>query len=198
MNGMSVIWISQFGHPDHLQIRRVPKPEPGPDELLIRVRAAALNRADLLQIQGTYPAAPGVPPEIPGIEFAGEIESIGSRVSGWKTSQRVFGLVGGGALAEWITTHASLVVEIPHNLNLAQAAAIPEAFITAHDALWNQAALRPGETVLIHAVGSGVGLAAVQLARALHGIPFGTSRTGEKIEKAREYGLEAGWVAEQQ
>lgn len=126
------------------------------------------------------------------MEFAGEVAEVGSSVRKWKPRQRVFGLIGGGAQAEYVVTHEQLLAEIPANLDWAQAAAVPEVFITAHDALWTQAALRPGETVLIHAVGSGVGLAAVQLARAIQAVPYGTSRTADKIEQAKPLGLEAG------
>lgn len=128
------------------------------------------------------------------MEFAGEIAEVGSGMRAWKVGQRVFGLIGGGAQAEYLITHERLLAEIPANLDWAQAAAVPEVFITAHDALWIQARLRPAETVLINAVGSGVGLAAVQLVRAISAVPFGTSRTPDKIERARPLGLEAGVV----
>ena len=128
------------------------------------------------------------------MEFAGEIAEVGSSVRLWKPGQRVFGLIGGGAQAEYVVTHEHLLAEIPANLDWTQAAAVPEVFITAHDALWTQADLRPGETVLVHAVGSGVGLAAVQLARAIQAVPYGTSRTAGKIEQAKPLGLEAGMV----
>jgi NADPH:quinone reductase-like Zn-dependent oxidoreductase len=132
--------------------------------------------------------------EIPGIEFAGEIAEIGSGVRKWKPGQRVFGLIGGAAHAEYVTTHQELVAEIPETLDWTAAAAVPEAFITAHDALWIQAVLRPGETVLINAVGSGVGLAAVQLVRAMQAIAYGTSRTTAKLDQAKHYGMQDGLV----
>jgi NADPH:quinone reductase-like Zn-dependent oxidoreductase len=172
----------------------VPRPSIAADQVLVKVRSSALNRADLLQRQGRYPAPPGFPQEIPGIEFAGEVAETGPTALMWKPGQRVFGLTGGGAHAEYLVTHERLLAEIPENLSWAEAAAIPEAFITAHDALWKQAGLRPGETVLIHAVGSGVGLAAVQLTRAIRAVPYGTSRTADKIEQARPCGLQAGVV----
>ena len=175
-----------------LEIRDVDRPAISGDHVLVRVRAAGLNRADVLQRQGKYPPPPGYPVEIPGIEFAGEVTEVGSAVRLWKRGQRVFGLLGGAAQAEYICTHERLLAEVPANLDWVQAAAIPEAFITAHDALWRQARLRPGETVLINAVGSGVGLAAVQLARAIQAVPYGTSRTAEKIRQAEDYRLEAG------
>jgi putative PIG3 family NAD(P)H quinone oxidoreductase len=194
MKTMRAVWISRPGGPEVLEIREVPQPEAIADQVLVRVRASALNRADLLQRQGRYPAPPGYPQEIPGLEFAGEVAEVGPQVKQWKVGQRVFGLVGGGGQAEYVVVQERLLGEIPKNLDWAEAAAIPEAFMTAHDALWKQAGLRPGETVLIHSVGSGVGLAATQLVRAVQAVPFGTSRTADKIEKAKKEGLEAGLV----
>lgn len=194
MSTMRAVWISSFGGPEVLEIRQVDRPAINNEQVLVRVRASSLNRADLLQRQGKYPPPPGFPAEIPGIEFAGEIAEIGSSVRLWKPGQRVFGLIGGGAHAEYLATSEYLLTEIPSNLSFEQAAAIPEVFITAHDALWTQAGLRPGETVLIHAVGSGVGLAAVQLCRAIQAVPYGTSRTADKIEQSKPLGLEAGAV----
>lgn len=189
---MKAIWIAKFGGPEGLEVRTAPKPQICADQVLVRVHASALNRADLLQRQGNYPAPAGFPQEIPGMEFAGEVTETGPLVRMWKPGQRVFGLIGGGAQAEYLVTPERLLAEIPPNLNWTEAAAIPEVFITAHDALWKQANLRPGESVLIHAAGSGVGLAAVQLARAIQAVPYGTSRTAEKIEKAKQHGLEDG------
>ena len=194
MTNMKAAWITGFGGPEVLQIRDAPRPQPGREDLLVRVRASALNRADLLQRQGKYPPPAGYPVEIPGIEFAGEIAEIGNAVRQWKPGQRVFGLVSGAAHSEYVVTHQDLVVEIPVNLDWASAAAVPEAFITAHDALWTQVALRPGESVLINAVGSGVGLAAVQLVRAIQAIPYGTSRTASKLDQAKTYGMQDGLV----
>jgi putative PIG3 family NAD(P)H quinone oxidoreductase len=193
-NTMQAVWISAFGGPEVLEIRTVGKPLFNDDHVLVRVRASSLNRADLLQRQGKYPPPPGFPAEIPGMEFAGEVAEVGPSVRLWKPGQRVFGLTGGGAHAEYVITYENLLAEIPANLDWAQAAAVPEVFITAHDALWTQAQLRPGETVLIHAVGSGVGLAAVQLARAIQAVPYGTSRTANKIEQAKPLGLEDGLI----
>ncbi|HLY98855.1 MAG TPA: NAD(P)H-quinone oxidoreductase [Candidatus Angelobacter sp.] len=192
MDSMCAVWISQSGGPEVLQIREVVKPQPGLQEVLIKVRASALNRADLLQRQGKYPAPAGFSQEIPGLEFAGEIAETGTAVRMWKPGQRVFGLLGGAAHADYVVTHERMVAAVPGNLTWEEAAAVPEAFITAHDALWIQAALRPAETVLIHSVGSGVGLAATQLARAIGAVPFGTSRTPEKIAQAKQFGLEDG------
>ncbi len=189
---MKAVVITKPGGPEVLEVREVPTPQPASHEVLVRVHAAGLNRADILQRQGYYPAPPGVPPDIPGLEFAGEVAALGPQVKTWRQGQRVFGIAGGGCQAEHIVAHERMLAEIPANLNWSEAAAVPEVFITAHDALWKQAALAAGETVLIHAVGSGVGLAAVQMARAIGAMPYGTSRTAEKIERARAFGLEDG------
>ncbi|HWY70401.1 MAG TPA: NAD(P)H-quinone oxidoreductase [Terriglobales bacterium] len=186
--------ISRPGGPEVLELRTVPRPQPESTEILVRVRASALNRADLLQRRGHYPAPPGAPTDIPGLEFAGEVEQIGSVVQLWKPGNRVMGLTGGGAHAGYLVAHERAVMEIPRSLTWEQAAAIPEAFITAHDALWIQAALRANEQVLIHAVSSGVGLAALQLTRAMGAIPSGTSRTADKLVRAKEFGLESGFL----
>ena len=191
---MKAAWIASFGGPEVLEIRDVEKPRIDSAQVLVRVRASALNRADLLQRQGKYPPPAGYPVEIPGMELAGEVVEVGRAVRKWKPGQRVFGLVGGAAQAEFVATHEDLLAEIPKAMSWTEAAAIPEAFITAHDALWSQAQLRPGETVLVNAVGSGVGLAAVQLVRVMHAVPFGTSRTADKIDQAKDYGLEKGLV----
>jgi putative PIG3 family NAD(P)H quinone oxidoreductase len=184
--------ITRPGPPEVLEIHDTPTPEPAADQILVRVRASGLNRADLLQREGRYPAPAGAPPDIPGIEFAGEVAALGPAATLWREGQRVFGIAGGGAHAEYILAHERAVAEIPSSLDWIEAAAVPEAFITAHDALFVQAALRPSERVLVHAVGSGVGLAAVQLCRAIGAVPYGTARTASKIDRARELGLEDG------
>ncbi len=188
---MQAAVISRPGGPEVLEVREVPRPVPGTGEVLVRVRASALNRADLLQRQGRYPAPPGAPADIPGLEFAGEVAEPGAGAGRWRPGQRVFGLTAGGGHAQFIVAHEQTLAEIPANLSWTQAAAIPEAFITAQDALV-QAGLRAGESLLIHAVGSGVGLAAVQLARAWEAVPYGTSRTPDKIARAQEFGLAEG------
>jgi len=154
------------------------------------VRAAGLNRADILQRRGRYPAPEGAPQDIPGLEFAGEIEQAGGDARKFHVGQRVFGITAGGAQAEYVVVPETTLFEIPSNLDWAKAAAVPEVFITAHDALFTQARLQMGERVLVHAAGSGVGLAAIQLARACGATTFGTSRTPEKLERARGYGLD--------
>ena len=189
---MQATIITRPGGPEVLEIHDVEMPEPAGEQVRVRVHASGINRADLLQRAGGYPAPPGSPPNIPGLEFAGEVDAVGPRVRTWKPGQRVMGLVGGGAQAEYVLSHEGLLVEIPQNLNFVQAAGIPEVFMTAHDALFTQASLQMGERVLIHAVGSGVGTAAIQLAREAEAMTFGTSRTPRKLELARDLGLDVG------
>lgn len=189
---MRAVRIATHGGVEGLEIAEVAPPGPVvADRVLVRVRAAGLNRADILQRKGRYPAPPGAPADIPGLEFAGEVAETGPDVAGWEPGHRVFGITAGGAQAEYLIAPPATLARVPENLGWSEAAAIPEAFITAHDALFTQASLEMGERVLVHAAGSGVGLAAVQLARAAGAIPFGTSRTLDKLERAREYGLEA-------
>ena len=192
---MRAVVITAPGGVEVLELRDVPQPSPSHGQVLVRVHATALNRADILQREGRYPAPADAPADIPGMEFAGEVAELGTGVARWKIGQRVFGIVGGGAYAEHLVTHERLLAEIPERLSYTEAAAVPEAFITAHDALVTQAQLRASEAVLIHAVASGVGLAAVQLTRALGAIPFGTARGKGKLERARDYGLQDGWAA---
>ena len=189
---MKAVIIIRPGGPEVLEIQNVETPETLGDYVRVRVRAAGLNRADLLQRAGGYPAPAGSPSNIPGLEFAGEVDAVGSLVRAWKPGQRVMGLAGGGAQAEYILAHEGLLVEIPENLDFVQAAGIPEVFITAHDALFTQAGLQMGERLLVHAAGSGVGTAAIQLAHAAGATTFGTSRTPAKLEQARPLGLDVG------
>lgn len=190
---MKAVVIAGKGGPEVLEVREIPTPAPGGEQVRIRVRACGLNRADLLQARGLYPAPPGAPADVPGLEFAGEVEALGPAAVGQvEVGDRVFGIVAGGAQAECLITHPRLLVKIPPELDFEAAAAVPEAFITAHDALTTRGGLAPGERVLIHAAGSGVGTAAVQIARAMGCFVLGTSRTAEKLERAKELGLDAG------
>ncbi|TMC23955.1 MAG: NAD(P)H-quinone oxidoreductase [Chloroflexi bacterium] len=189
---MRAVVITRPGGPEVLEVQEVETPEPIGDYVRVRVRASGVNRADLLQRAGAYPAPPGSPSNIPGLEFAGEVDAVGPLVRMWKPGQRVMGLVGGGGQAQYILVHEGLLVEIPENLDFVQAAGVPEVFMTAHDGLFTQAGLQMGERVLIHAAGSGVGTAAIQLAHATGATTFGTSRTPGKLEKARQLGLDFG------
>ncbi|TMB81083.1 MAG: NAD(P)H-quinone oxidoreductase [Chloroflexi bacterium] len=158
---MRAVVITRPGGPEVLEVQEVETPEPIGDYVRVRVRASGVNRADLLQRAGAYPAPPGSPSNIPGLEFAGEVDAVGPLVRMWKPGQRVMGLVGGGGQAQYILVHEGLLVEIPENL-------------------------------LIHAAGSGVGTAAIQLAHATGATTFGTSRTPGKLERARQLGLDFG------
>ncbi|MBE3558772.1 MAG: NAD(P)H-quinone oxidoreductase [Ktedonobacteraceae bacterium] len=193
---MQAVVITGVGGPEVLAIREVEMPQPVGDQVRVRVHAAGLNRSDLSQRRGNYPAPPGEPSDIPGLEFAGEVDAVGPLVRRWQPGQRVMGIVGGGGQAEYLLTREDLLVEIPANLNYVQAAAIPEVFMTAHDALFTQGGLQMGERVLIHAVGSGVGTAAVQLAHAAGATVFGTSRTPAKLERAKQLGLDVGLASQ--
>lgn len=192
---MRAIVITQPGGPEVLALREVPTPEPGRGEVRVRLRATAVNRADLLQRIGVYPAPPDVPADIPGLELAGEIDAVGEGVTEWRIGDRVLGLAGGGTYAEQLVVHARAVARIPDGISFRDAAAIPEAFITAWDAMVTQGRLAAGEAVLIHAVGSGVGTAAVQLGRAVSARVIGTARTEDKLARARALGLDEGVLA---
>ena len=188
---MKAIVITGVGGPEVLELREVATPEPRGDQIRVRVRACGVNRADLLQTGGYYPAPAGVPSDIPGLEYAGEVDALGPDVIGpLKVGDRVFGIVAGGAQAEYLVTHERLAVPIPADLDFVAAAAVPEVFLTAHDALITLGRLGPGEPVLIQAVGSGVGTAAAQVAHAMGCTVFGTSRTADKLERARSLGLD--------
>jgi putative PIG3 family NAD(P)H quinone oxidoreductase len=162
----------------------------------VRIHATAVNRADLLQRLGMYPAPPGSPRDIPGIEIAGEVDAVGENVSEWKVGDRVFGIVGGGGYAEAIAVPARTLARIPHGMSFTDAGAVPEAFLTAWDGMVDQGRLAAGETVLVHAAGSGVGTAAVQIARAIGARSIGTARTRAKLDRARELGLDEGIVVD--
>jgi putative PIG3 family NAD(P)H quinone oxidoreductase len=189
---MRAVIYEGAGGPEVITIGEVPKPEVQKDHIRVRVHAAGLNRADLIQRRGHYPAPHGWPANIPGLEYAGEVEAIRPGVTRWKVGDRVMGLVGGGAQAEFVVVHQYEVLPIPRSLSYAEAAAIPEAFLTAYDALVTRARLQARERVLVHAVGSGVGSAATQIAKHLGGMVLGTSRSGDKIARALVYGLDIG------
>jgi NADPH:quinone reductase len=194
-NFMKAVYVKEFGGIENLEIREIGNPpQPTGNEVLVSVKASALNRADILQRKGLYPAPKGYPSEILGLEFAGEVAQIGKNVKNFAIGDRVFGITSGGAQAEFLLSDKSLLVEIPNNLSFTEAAAIPEAFITAHDAIFTLGKLKKGETLLIHAVGSGVGLAALQLAKAKKIKVIGTSRKFNKLEKCKEFGLDYGIV----
>jgi putative PIG3 family NAD(P)H quinone oxidoreductase len=147
-------------------IEEHPDPIPGSGEVLVRVRAAGLNGADMMQLRGLYPAPPGSPADIPGMELAGEVAALGPGAERFTTGQRVMAIVGGGAQAELCAVHERQLMEVPAALDWPAAGGLPEVFTTAHDALFTQGELRPGEHLLVHGGAGGVGTAAIQLARA--------------------------------
>jgi len=177
---MRAVVLSGAGGPEVLEIREVPDPRPGPGEVLVRVRASALHRADLLQRRGLYPAPPGAPADVPGLEYAGEIEACGERVQSLKRGERVMGILGGGGHAEQVVVHERSCLRIPPGFSWEQAAAVPEAFLTGYDALFRAGRLAAGEVVLVQAAASGVGLATLQLAVLAGGRVVGLCRSADK------------------
>ncbi|MEZ5346442.1 MAG: NAD(P)H-quinone oxidoreductase [Pyrinomonadaceae bacterium] len=190
---MKAVYIEEFGGAQNMNVREVEKPSVfEPDHVLVKVKAAALNRADIVQRKGFYPAPEGYPERIPGLEFAGEVAEAGGGVAGMSKGDRVFGITAGGGQAEFVLTREDQLARIPASLDFLSAAAIPEAFITAYDAVWSQANLQAKETLLIHAAGSGVGLAALQIAKARENTVIGTSRTADKLSNCARFGLDHG------
>jgi NADPH2:quinone reductase len=183
------IRIREPGGPDVLEVGEIEVAQPGPSEVLIEVAAAGLNRADCLQRRGFYPAPPGVPADVPGLEFAGVVESVGDSVSAWKPGDRVMGIVGGGSMATRLLTEGAELMAVPEEMSLEEAAAIPEVFLTAYDAIVLQGGLERGGSVLFHAVASGVGTAGIQLASVVGATSIGTSRTADKLPRCTDIGL---------
>lgn len=189
---MRAVVLEEYGGPEVLQIKEIPTPEPGVGEVRVRVMATALNRADLLQRLGRY-SQPGPEPEyeIPGLEFAGVIDALGPGTWGWKVGDRVCGLLSGGGYAEYVVTHQRMLIPIPDGMSMEDAAAIPEVFMTAYDALVHQVHMKYGDIVLIHAGGSGVGTAAIQLAKTMGaGQVFVTVGSREKAEGCLKLGAD--------
>ncbi len=189
---MKAVLFTGKGGPEVIQWADTPDPAPARGEVLVRVRAAALNRADLLQRRGLYPPPPGTREDVPGLELAGEVVKAGEGVTAWKPGDRVMAIASGEAQAELAVVHERMLLRIPDGMSFEQAGAVPEAGITSHDALFTIGGLRPGWPVLVHAVGSGVSTAAVQIAKAAGATVIGTSRTAEKLERARGLGMDHG------
>ena len=194
MATMRQVYFAGAGGPEVIGIREVPVPEPAGTDVRVRVRAAGLNRADLLQRIGRYPAPAGWPAEVPGLEVSGEVDAVGPDVDRWRPGARVMGLVAGGAQSELLTAHESELMPVPDTLDDAGAAAVPEVWLTGFDALHARGRLQAGERLLVHAVGSGVGTAAVQLAKMAGAVVIGTSRTPDKLARAAQLGLDVGIV----
>jgi putative PIG3 family NAD(P)H quinone oxidoreductase len=186
---MRAVVVPEPGGPDALQIGEIPAPEPRENELLVRVHATALNRADTFQRQGHYPPPEGAP-ETLGLEMAGTVAAAGPGVVDWEEGDRVFGLLPGGGYAEYATIHADMAMAVPPGLSMEEAAAIPEVFLTAYQSLHWLGGLKAGHDVLIHAGASGVGTAATQLVRIAGARPVVTA-SAPKHEVCRSVGAEA-------
>lgn len=195
-SGARAIVFDKPGDVDVLRLEERATREPEGDEVRVRVHGSGLNRADLLQRRGHYPPPKGSPTDILGLEYAGVIDAVGRGVTDLKIGDHVMGLVGGGAYAEQLLVRSPEVLRAPSGVALQTAAALPEAFMTAYDALFNEGQLVMGETLLIHAVGSGVGTAALQIAKRAGAKIIGTSRSADKLEKARALGLDHGVITE--
>lgn len=183
---VDAVHVTRSGGPEVLAIAPLVVDAPRAGEVLVDVTAAGLNRADLLQRRGLYGAPPGVPADVLGLEFAGTIAALGDGVEGWRVGDRVMGIVGGGAMARVVRTRADALLAVPPRLSLVEAAAIPEAFLTAHDALFAQGGLEAGQVTLVHAAASGVGTAALQLARLRGARALATTRSPVKAARLRE------------
>src|SRR3954447_8966941 len=165
-------------------------PAPGSGEVLVRVRAAGLNGADMLQRKGAYPAPPGSPQDIPGMEFAGEVVAVGPGTMRFQEGDRVMAIVGGGAQAELAVVHERAAMPVPEALDWPEAGGFPEVFTTAHDAIFTQAGLEPGEHLLVHGAARGVGTAAIQIARAAGARVTATVRNEELRDQVAAFGAE--------
>lgn len=185
---MRAVVLEEYGEPEVLQIQEVPDPAVGEEEILVTVTATALNRADLLQRRGMYPG-PKMTHEIPGMEFSGVVEAVGERVGEHQIGDEVMGIVGGGAYAEKLVTHARQAVRVPSTVRVEDAAALPEVFITAYDAMVLQGGLTTGRTALVHAGASGVGTAAIQIAKAMGARIVVTASAG-KLDRCRALGAD--------
>ena len=167
-----------------------PDPEPGAGEVLVRVRAAGLNGADQMQLRGRYPAPPGSPPDIPGLELAGEVAGLGPGAARFENGDRVMGIVGGGGQGELAVVHERQLLPVPDAVAFPDAGGLPEVFTTAHDAIITQARLRPGDRLLVHGAAGGVGTAAVQLAHALGAHVTATVRNPDARDAVAQLGAD--------
>ena len=186
---MKAIVVEEPGDASRMQFRDAPDPVPGAEDVLVRVHASALNRADMLQRMGNYPAQHGAS-SIMGLELAGEVAEVGTSVRDFKVGDRVYGLSGGGGYAELASFDQSLVMPIPAGWDYATAASIPEVFFTANTALRTLGSLQPGERVLIHAGGSGIGIAGIQIAKLFGAEVWITAGSDEKCRRAAELGAD--------
>ena len=186
---MKAIVLREHGGPEVLQFEDVPSPTFGAEDILVSVAATALNRADLLQRMGFYPNPFPSGPEIPGLEFAGTVKAVGERVTSWKVGDKVMGVVSGGAYAEELALHERQAMAVPAGMSLHDAAAIPEVFITAWDALVVQGGLTSGRWAMVHAGASGVGTAGIQIAKAIGARIIVTCSSG-KVQSCKDLGAD--------
>jgi NADPH:quinone reductase len=199
---MRAVVLRSHGGPDSLTIEDVPDPVGGPEDVVVKVRATALNRADLLQVMGMYPNPRPAALEIPGLEFSGTVHSIGDRVTMWNVGDEVMGIEAGGAYAQQIATHERQLMRVPAVVGVTDGAAIPEVFLTAWDALVLQGGLTSGRWALVHAGASGVGTASIQIAKSIGARIAVTCSTG-KMDLCRSLGADlvlerspAAWLKE--
>lgn len=188
---MKCVVFAGAGGNEVVELVERPDPVPGTQDVLVRVRFAGLNPADVIQRAGRYPPPPGAPEDVPGLEVAGTVEACGDGVTAWAPGDRVFGLVAGGGLADRVSVHERCVTRVPEALDEREAAAVPEAFITAHDAVAVQAGLRPGEVLLVHGAAGGVGSAACQIGVSMGARVLGTVRSHAAREAIEALGAEA-------
>lgn len=199
---MRAVVLRAHGGPESLTIEEAPDPVAGPEEVVVRIRSTALNRADLLQTMGLYPNPRPAALEIPGLEFSGTVQSMGERVTMWRLGDEVMGIEAGGAYAELIATHERQLMRVPESVGVADAAAIPEVFLTAWDALVLQGGLTSGRWSLVHAGASGVGTASIQIVKAI-GARIAVTCSAGKMDLCRSLGADAvlqrspsNWLAE--
>lgn len=185
---MRAVVLNRYGGPEVLEVNDIPDPEPGSGEVEIAVTTTALNRADLLQRRGLYPG-PAMEHEVPGMEFSGLVSGFGAGVSRWAVGDAVMGIVGGGAYAEKLVVHERQVMPVPQGISVPDAAAIPEVFLTAFDALVVQGGLTSGRWALVHAGASGVGTAAIQIAKAI-GANVAVTASSSKLDRCLELGAD--------
>ena len=185
---MKAIVITHPGGPEVLQVQVRPQPVPGAHEMLVRVAAAGINRPDVAQRKGYYPAPPGISPDIPGMEIAGTVVTVGAECTQWKTGDQVCALVSGGGYAEYCAVPEGQCLPVPPNLSFVEAASLPETFFTVWSNVFERGALKPGESLLVHGGSSGIGVAAIQLAKTLGSIVYVTAGNEEKCSFCEKLG----------
>lgn len=187
---MKAIIVTQPGAPDVLKTAERPIPEISADEVLVKVEAAGVNRPDLMQRKGKYPPPAGAPQDIPGLEIAGTIIGVGANVGQWKNGDKVCALVIGGGYAEYCNVPAGQCLPIPNNLTFVEAASLPETFFTVWSNVFDRGHLQPGESLLIHGGSSGIGVAAIQMAKALGSSVYVTAGSDEKCQACTGLGAD--------